>query len=115
GLRPFAVIANAGTTNTGAIDPLREIAAFCLTHDLWMHVDGAYGAAVVICERGRKLLDGIELADSRSFDPHKWLLQTIECGWGSSVSGGAPRLTASITNCKMRCCATASDSQRRRC
>ena len=45
-----------------------------------MHVDGAYGAAAVICERGRRLLDGIELADSLSFDPHKWLFQPIECG-----------------------------------
>jgi glutamate/tyrosine decarboxylase-like PLP-dependent enzyme len=45
-----------------------------------MHVDGAYGAAAVICSRGRALLDGIELADSLSFDPHKWLFQPIECG-----------------------------------
>jgi glutamate/tyrosine decarboxylase-like PLP-dependent enzyme len=80
GLRPFAVIANAGTTSTGAIDPLREIAAFCQTNDLWMHVDGAYGAATAVCDRGRKLLDGMELADSLSFDPHKWLFQPIECG-----------------------------------
>ena len=80
GLRPFAVIANAGTTSTGAIDPLREIAEFCRAEHLWMHVDGAYGAAAVICERGRRLLDGIELADSLSFDPHKWLFQPIECG-----------------------------------
>jgi len=80
GLRPFAVIANAGTTNTGAIDPLREIAAFCGENNLWMHVDGAYGAAAAISDRGRKLLDGIELADSLSFDPHKWLFQSIECG-----------------------------------
>jgi aromatic-L-amino-acid/L-tryptophan decarboxylase len=80
GLRPFAVIANAGTTNTGAIDPLREIAAFCHEQNLWMHIDGAYGAAAVICDRGKRLLDGIELADSLSFDPHKWLFQPIECG-----------------------------------
>jgi aromatic-L-amino-acid/L-tryptophan decarboxylase len=80
GLRPFAVIANAGTTNTGAIDPLREIAAFCSENNVWMHVDGAYGAAAAISDRGRKLLDGIELADSLSFDPHKWLFQSIECG-----------------------------------
>jgi glutamate/tyrosine decarboxylase-like PLP-dependent enzyme len=80
GLRPFAVIANAGTTNTGAIDPLREIAAFCKENDVWMHVDGAYGAAAAISARGRKLLDGIDLADSLSFDPHKWLFQSIECG-----------------------------------
>jgi aromatic-L-amino-acid decarboxylase len=80
GLRPFAVIANAGTTNTGAIDPLAEIAEFCRAQDLWMHVDGAYGAAAVISDRGRALLAGIELADSLSFDPHKWLFQSIECG-----------------------------------
>lgn len=80
GLRPFAVIANAGTTNTGAIDPLSDIALFCRSEDLWMHVDGAYGAAAVISERGRRLLRGIEAADSLSFDPHKWLFQTIECG-----------------------------------
>jgi glutamate/tyrosine decarboxylase-like PLP-dependent enzyme len=80
GLRPFAVIANAGTTSTGAIDPLREIAEFCRAENLWMHVDGAYGAAAVICERGKRLLAGIELADSLSFDPHKWLFQPIECG-----------------------------------
>ena len=80
GLRPFAVIANAGTTNAGAIDPLREIAAFCRAENLWMHVDGAYGAAAVISDRGRALLDGIALADSLSFDPHKWLFQPVECG-----------------------------------
>jgi len=80
GLRPFAIIANAGTTSTGAIDPLPQVAAFCQANGLWMHVDGAYGAAAAISDRGRKLLNGIELADSLSFDPHKWLFQTIECG-----------------------------------
>ncbi|MBZ5601083.1 MAG: aminotransferase class I/II-fold pyridoxal phosphate-dependent enzyme [Acidobacteriia bacterium] len=80
GLRPFAVIANAGTTNTGAIDPLAEIAGFCEAEELWMHIDGAYGAAAVISDRGRRLLRGIDLADSLSFDPHKWLFQPIECG-----------------------------------
>jgi glutamate/tyrosine decarboxylase-like PLP-dependent enzyme len=80
GLRPFAVIASAGTTNTGAIDPLHEIAQFCRQQDLWMHIDGAYGAAAVISDRGRALLCGMELADSLSFDPHKWLFQPIECG-----------------------------------
>ena len=80
GRSPFAVIANAGTTNSGAIDPLGEIADFCRMEDLWMHVDGAYGAAAVISDRGRALLDGIALADSLSFDPHKWLFQPVECG-----------------------------------
>jgi aromatic-L-amino-acid/L-tryptophan decarboxylase len=80
GLRPFAVIANAGTTNTGSIDPLNDIAEFCAANEIWMHVDGAYGAAATISDRGAKVLDGIDRADSLSFDPHKWLFQNIECG-----------------------------------
>ncbi len=80
GLRPFAIVANAGTTNTGAIDPLTAISAICKANDMWMHVDGAYGAAAVLCDRGRELLQGLELADSLSLDPHKWLFQSIECG-----------------------------------
>jgi glutamate/tyrosine decarboxylase-like PLP-dependent enzyme len=80
GLRPFCIIANGGTTNTGAVDPLAEVAAIAKRENLWMHVDGAYGAAAVISERGQKILRGIELADSLSLDPHKWLFQPIECG-----------------------------------
>jgi aromatic-L-amino-acid/L-tryptophan decarboxylase len=80
GLRPFAIVANAGTTNTGAIDPLPEIAALAKANGLWMHVDGAYGAAVALCDRGRELLRGIEHADSLTLDPHKWLFQSMECG-----------------------------------
>jgi glutamate/tyrosine decarboxylase-like PLP-dependent enzyme len=80
GQRPFCVIANAGTTNTGAVDPLPELARFCKEEGLWLHVDGAYGAAAVICERRRSMLDGTELADSISLDPHKWLFQPFECG-----------------------------------
>lgn len=80
GLRPFAIVANAGTTNTGAIDPLPEIAALCAENRIWMHVDGAYGAAAALCDRGRDLLKGLDLADSLSLDPHKWLFQSLECG-----------------------------------
>jgi len=80
GLRPFCVVANAGTTSTGAVDPLRAIAEYCHMHGLWMHIDGAYGAAAVISERGRQALDGLDRADSISLDPHKWLFQTVECG-----------------------------------
>lgn len=80
GMVPFCVVANAGTTNAGAVDPLKELAAFCKTEGLWLHVDGAYGGAAAITERGRKALEGIELADSLGIDPHKWLFQPYEIG-----------------------------------
>ncbi len=79
-LQPFWVVANAGTTNTGAVDPLPELAAFCRRESLWLHVDGAYGAAAAVCEQGRDALRGMELADSLSLDPHKWLFQPFETG-----------------------------------
>lgn len=77
---PFAVIASAGTTNTGSIDPLPAIRSLCDREGLWMHVDGAYGASIAISARYRHLLDGIERADSVSWDGHKWLFQTYGCG-----------------------------------
>lgn len=80
GLRPFCVVANAGTTNTGAVDPLPELADFAAKEKLWLHVDGAFGAASVLSERGRTLLRGMERADSISLDPHKWFFQSFECG-----------------------------------
>ena len=80
GRLPFCVIANAGTTNTGAVDPLSELADLCSREDLWLHADGAYGAAAVLCERGRRELAGLERVDSLSLDPHKWLFQPVEIG-----------------------------------
>jgi aromatic-L-amino-acid decarboxylase len=79
-LRPFCVIANAGTTNTGSVDPLNELADLAAKEKLWLHVDGAFGAASILSERGRALLGGLERADSISLDPHKWLFQSFECG-----------------------------------
>jgi aromatic-L-amino-acid/L-tryptophan decarboxylase len=80
GRRPFCVVANAGATNTGAVDPLRELAGLCASEELWLHVDGAYGAPAILTANGRRLLDGLELADSVSLDPHKWLFQSFEAG-----------------------------------
>jgi len=73
GMVPMAVVANAGTTNTGAIDPLREIGEIAKAHGIWFHVDGAYGLPGILDERIRHLYDGLELADSVIVDPHKWL------------------------------------------
>ncbi len=80
GLRPLIVAANAGATNTGAVDPLADLASICHERGLWLHVDGAYGGFASLSERGRAALAGIELADSVTLDPHKWLYQPIECG-----------------------------------
>ena len=80
GLRPFCVVANAGTTNTGAVDPMSELADLCAKEKLWLHVDGAFGAAAVLSDRGKESLRGLERADSISLDPHKWLFQSFECG-----------------------------------
>ena len=80
GRRPFCIVANAGTTNTGAVDPLPELAAYAREEDLWLHVDGAYGAAAVLSDRGQERLAGLGRAHSLSLDPHKWLFQPFEIG-----------------------------------
>jgi glutamate/tyrosine decarboxylase-like PLP-dependent enzyme len=80
GLRPFCIVASAGTVNTGAVDPLAEIARVAEEHGLWMHVDGAYGALAAMDAHKRSLFNGIERADSVSLDPHKWLYAPLDCG-----------------------------------
>jgi len=80
GFVPFLVVASAGTTNTGALDPLPAIADVCERERLWFHVDGAYGGAFVLCEEGRRLLTGMERADSIALDPHKGLFLPFGTG-----------------------------------
>ena len=80
GRRPGFVVATAGTTNTGAVDPLPALAEFCRAEDLWFHIDGAYGASAALCEAGRQALAGIGEADSLVLDPHKWLFQPYDLG-----------------------------------
>jgi len=75
---PVAVVASAGTTATGSIDPLSEIADICAEFGLWMHVDGAYGALASLAVP--EMFRGMERADSLSLDPHKWLYQPTGCG-----------------------------------
>jgi aromatic-L-amino-acid/L-tryptophan decarboxylase len=90
GRTPFFVIASAGTTNTGAIDPIGEIADIAAREDLWLHVDGAYGGFFQLTERGRAAFAGIERADSITLDPHKGLF--LPYGTGSLVVRDGARL-----------------------
>lgn len=77
---PVAVVANAGTTDTGVIDPLREIGTIAAEYKLWFHVDGAYGLPGILDPRIRPLYDGLSLADSVIIDPHKWLGAPVGIG-----------------------------------
>ncbi len=95
GKTPVAVIASAGTVSTGAIDPLRQIAEVTHRHGAWLHIDGAYGALAAIAAQQK--FDGIELADSISLDPHKWLYQPLDCGCLLYRSPEAARLAFSHT------------------
>jgi aromatic-L-amino-acid decarboxylase len=77
---PLAVSATAGTTTTGSVDPLLELAALAREHGAWFHVDAAYGGAVVLSDTLRPLLEGTEHADSIAVDPHKWMYTPQSAG-----------------------------------
>jgi aromatic-L-amino-acid decarboxylase len=79
GVTPMAIIASAGTTLTGAVDPLRKIAELARKHNIWMHVDGAYGAPAAGTKKVGDLFDGLDLADSVTIDAHKWLFVPKAC------------------------------------
>jgi len=78
GVRPMAVVATVGTTSTGSIDPVEEIAAVCRAHDVWLHVDAAYGGALAMLPERREVMAGAELADSVVVNGHKWLFIPLD-------------------------------------
>ena len=80
GLLPACVVANVGTVNTGAVDPLHELADIAARESLWLHADAAFGAFARLSSSCRGLVDGLELADSLAFDLHKWLYVQYDCG-----------------------------------
>src|SRR2546423_2070608 len=80
GYVPFCVVGNAGTVDTGAVDPLLDIRAVANRFQLWMHVDGSYGAFAILAQSARKLFAGMEQADSIALDPHKWLYLPVDVG-----------------------------------
>jgi aromatic-L-amino-acid decarboxylase len=97
GLTPFLVVSSAGTTNTGAIDPLRDITAVCRSNGLWHHVDGAYGATFHIVPEFRPLLAGLPEVDSVTLDPHKGLFLPFGTGALLVADGTALKAAHSAT------------------
>jgi aromatic-L-amino-acid/L-tryptophan decarboxylase len=96
GRRPFCVVGSAGTVNTGALDPLDELADFCEDQGLWLHVDGAYGVFGILDPNVSHLYTGLERADSVALDPHKWLATPIECSCAIVRQGDLLRETFSL-------------------
>ncbi len=80
GMRPFCVVANAGTINTGSVDPLSDISCICKEEELWLHIDGSFGAPALLVDEGKSVLHGLQDADSVTLDPHKWLFQPYDIG-----------------------------------
>lgn len=97
GLTPFAVVSSAGTTNTGAVDPLDAIADLCAAEGLWHHVDGAYGAFFALCDETRMVLRGLERADSLTLDPHKGMFLPYGTGAVLVRDGAALRAAHEAT------------------
>ena len=95
GVRPWLVVASAGTVDTGSVDPLDEIAEICARHGVWLHVDGAYGGLFMLCPEGRAALNGIERADTLAVDPHKTLF--LPYGTGAVLARDGRTLRAAFS------------------
>ena len=93
---PICVVGSSGTVNTGAVDPLDELADYCEDQGLWLHVDGAYGAFGILDPNVSHLYTGLERADSVALDPHKWLATPIECSCAILRQGDLLRETFSL-------------------
>ena len=102
GYRPACVVANVGTVNTGAIDPLPELAELCAAEGLWLHADAAFGAFARLSRRYRHLVAGLEHADSLAFDLHKWLYVQYDCGCVLIRDAAAHRDTFSVQPAYLR-------------
>lgn len=96
GLRPACVAASAGSVNTGAIDPLDQIANLCRDEQLWFHIDAAYGGPGMLAEQTAGLYRGLERADSVAVDPHKWMYVPVECGCALVRNAEAMRAAFSL-------------------
>ena len=96
GLLPACIIANVGTVNTGAIDPLIELAGIAKEEGLWLHADGAFGAIAKFAKNSSNLVAGLELADSIAFDLHKWMYIQYDCGCVLIKSGHPHKETFSV-------------------
>ncbi|MCL6740859.1 aminotransferase class V-fold PLP-dependent enzyme [Sphingomonas sp. RB56-2] len=95
GVRPWLVIASAGTIDTGSVDPIDDIADVCAKHGIWFHVDGAYGGLFALCDEGRAKLSGIDRADSVALDPHKTLF--LPYGTGAALVRDGNQLLHAFT------------------
>ena len=96
GVRPIAVVATLGTTNTGAIDDLDAVADVCARHDVWFHVDAAYGGPAVLLDEFASARAGLARADSAALDPHKWMFVPVEAGFVAVRDANAMRSTFSL-------------------